>query len=308
MSSSQPFISIDYWLSIADVQIITHYKNRTHNYDYSDEIKSAFVNKQTIIIFLKSDLLETYIPMLLRIEEEFILITGSNDDHCMPYMYFPCRSKELQRGVEKLVNKKQLVLWLTKNRCYEHNKIYPIPLGPKWQWKTTHFNGESKDSHMAIFNKFCKNPKEKMHDKTLKKNLLYFNYASHTTNAPLYSTHRGIREKIKKIVSKEFKWDSNVPFDKYIEYLQTCKFSISPPGRGIDTHRAWESLMVGTIPLMINTTIDPLFENLPVLFIDKWEIITPQYLETKYKEIMEKEYDFSILYTDYWNKLLNITN
>ena len=66
--------------------------------------------------------------------------------------------------------------------------------------------------------------------------------------------------------------------------------------------------MVGTIPLMINTTIDPLFENLPVLFIDKWEIITPEYLEMKYKEIMEKEYDFSILYTDYWNKLLNITN
>ena len=174
MSSSQPFISIDYWLSIADVQIITHYKNRTHNYDYSDEIKSAFVNKQKIIIFLKSDLLETYIPMLLRIEEEFILITGSNDDHCMPYMYFPCRSKELQRSVEKLVNKKQLVLWLTKNRCYEHDKIYPIPLGPKWQWKTTRFLGENKAEHLRIYNQFGLEPDKSMHNQDLKKNLLYF--------------------------------------------------------------------------------------------------------------------------------------
>lgn len=53
---------------------------------------------------------------------------------------------------------------------------------------------------------------------------------------------------------------------------------------------------------MFHTTLDFLFQNLPVLLIDDFSILTEKYLNEQYEIIMKKEYDFSILYTDYWDK------
>jgi len=302
---SDPFISIDYWLNKSDVLITCSYKNGRDNYDYTNDIEKAYENKNTILIFLKSDLIEQYIHTLLKLTKNFILITGSNDDHCMPYLYYPCRKEELKQKVDVLLKKHNLLQWFTKNPSIVHPKICPIPLGPKWQWKTTQFFGEPKTEHLKLFNQFCKTPLESFKNKELKQKLLYFNFSAHTSNAPLYSSHNNIRNKIKSVVSKKFKWNENAPFEKYLEILSTYKFCISPPGRGMDTHRTWEALMMGTIPIMINTPLDYLFENLPVLFVSDWNTVTEDFLNKKYTEITSKEYDFSTLYTDYWNKIIN---
>jgi len=77
---SDPFISIDYWLNISDIFITCSYKNGRDNYDYTNDIEKAYENKNKIVIFLKSDLIENYIHTLLKLTKDFILITGSNDD------------------------------------------------------------------------------------------------------------------------------------------------------------------------------------------------------------------------------------
>ena len=65
--------------------------------------------------------------------------------------------------------------------------------------------------------------------------------------------------------------------------------------------------MMGTIPLLINTPIDYLFEKLPVIFVKDWDTITPEYLEKEYEIILKNidQYDFNILYTDYWINMLS---
>jgi hypothetical protein len=44
------------------------------------------------------------------------------------------------------------------------------------------------------------------------------------------------------------------------------------------------------------------FSDLPILFIDKWEDITEEFLLKKYEEIIKKEYNLDKLKFSYWRK------
>lgn len=57
-------------------------------------------------------------------------------------------------------------------------------------------------------------------------------------------------------------------------------FEVSPRGNGLDCFRTWEALLLGTIPIVRRSTLDPLFddEDLPVARVDSWEEITPEAL------------------------------
>ena len=122
-----------------------------------------------------------------------------------------------------------------------------------------------------------------------------------TTDNPSYIHHKNLRRTIiEDLNTKGFESSSIKPNEKYIIELKTYKFCISAPGNGIDSHRTWESLLVGTIPICLSSPLDPIMINLPVLIVTDYSIIDKAYLEDKYEEIHKKKYDFSSLYTDYW--------
>lgn len=305
--SPEPFIGVDYWIGKAHLVIDTLWKGRDRNYMYEKELQEVFDTHFLPIIFLKTDLLPIFIDQLLKQTNEYILITAFNDDHCVPYIHYPPQDDDFKKKADLLLNNENLLCWYTKNPCIVHPKIQPVPLGPKWQWKTTRFFGEDKTTHLRIYNDLCITPKQKLLDKNLKQNLLYFNY-NQTTNNPLYTPHKNSRHLTKSQLMKNgFVWNPSTPFEDYLHVLQTHKFCASPPGRGCDTHRTWEALMVGTIPIMIHTTLDALFEKLPVVIIDDWSVITEEFLNNEYERIMHNidYYDFNILYTHYWDKLLS---
>ena len=60
--------------------------------------------------------------------------------------------------------------------------------------------------------------------------------------------------------------------------------------------------MVGTIPIVIRSPLDILYDQLPVLIIDDWSVITPEFLEERYEEFQKGTYDFSRLYSPYWKQ------
>lgn len=303
---SDPFISVDYWITKCDVLLDVTYKNGKANYDYTNDISIA-KNKKRPIFLIKTDMLPQFMKYLKNLDFEYILITVSNDDHCVPTLHMPCKDPNYEKEIMSIIENPQLIKWYTKNPGIVHHKIRSVPIGPKWQWKTTRFFGEAKSSHLEIYNKHCLNPKENMLDSNLKTELLYLNFSPHTTGNPLYSQHKNMRNITKNTLFKNgFSWNESQPFSDYITTLKKYKFSASPPGRGIDTHRTWESLMVGTIPIIIHTTQDHLFENLPVIIIkpDEWNTITHERLENEYKNIIANidNYNFDILYTPYWDK------
>ncbi len=51
-------------------------------------------------------------------------------------------------------------------------------------------------------------------------------------------------------------------------------FVASPHGNGLDCHRTWESLVLGNIPIVKRSSLDPLYEGLPVVIVDDWREIT----------------------------------
>jgi len=57
-------------------------------------------------------------------------------------------------------------------------------------------------------------------------------------------------------------------------------FEVSPRGNGLDCFRTWEALLLGTIPIVRTSTLDPLFEDeaLPVVIVREWAEITAENL------------------------------
>lgn len=53
--------------------------------------------------------------------------------------------------------------------------------------------------------------------------------------------------------------------------LMSSKFVICPPGNGPDTHRVWESIYLGAVPVILRGTIaHSVVKNLPVWEVDDW--------------------------------------
>ena len=89
------------------------------------------------------------------------------------------------------------------------------------------------------------------------------------------------------------------------EYLMTLgqhRFVLSPRGNGLDAHRTWEALLVGTIPIVRSSALNPLYERLPVLIVRDWSDVTPallrRFLATY--EVRKPFYHYERLFADYW--------
>ena len=70
--------------------------------------------------------------------------------------------------------------------------------------------------------------------------------------------------------------------DLLTEHNLKSKFILSPPGIGEDCYRHWESLLMGSCVVTLALSIRRVFSLLPVLFVQRWEDITPALLEEKY--------------------------
>ncbi|MBA3752153.1 hypothetical protein H0X06_05190, partial [Candidatus Dependentiae bacterium] len=84
-------------------------------------------------------------------------------------------------------------------------------------------------------------------------------------------------------------------------------FVLSPPGLAPDCYRNWEALLVGSIPVVKTSQLDPLFKNLPVLIIENWEDLNEDSLNASYENIISKKYNISALYMEYWtSKIMDV--
>jgi len=84
--------------------------------------------------------------------------------------------------------------------------------------------------------------------------------------------------------------ENKLSFSEYLQKMGDYKFNICLEGAGYDTHRNYESLLVGSIPIMINSTVKQIYEfdNLPSLFIQDWKEVTRDF----FNSILGREYIF----------------
>lgn len=60
-------------------------------------------------------------------------------------------------------------------------------------------------------------------------------------------------------------------------------------GRGLDTHRTWEALSLGAIPIVMRNSLDPVYRHLPVMVIGDVSEFTPDNVEAFYRELQGRK-------------------
>ena len=192
----------------------------------------------------------------------------------------------------KYLNDDNIIAWFCVHPCQKtHPKYYQLPLGI-FQKKLYYDRREELTRQFALWRTM---PKEK---------LLCSNFGLRTRTKPK-------RDDLYELF-KDAEFCYKAPKRSFLEYMAEMaqfKFVLSPSGVAPDTYRTWEALLVGCIPILESCYLDELYADLPVLIIDNWNDITPEFLEMKYQEITSKKYNIDKLFMEYWwEKIEHVRN
>lgn len=249
--------------------------------DFSSEV--WFVNKKLILkknstIFCKTELIDLLFTLLKDIPKEYELnlITHQSDIEIN----------------EKWFNKKPRCInkWYAVNVAYKHKNLYHIPLGISEGFRKQHLNV----NHI----KEMTNPL-----KLNKKESLYINFNP--------NTNKKIRQNILKVLKNQnftTIGSYGLEMNDYIKDIKDNQYVLCPTGNGVDTYRLWETLIIGSNPVVnsINQYSD--FKNLPIYYYNNPKELTIEYLKSKndtFHELKDNNISREYLTTNYWMKDLN---
>ena len=135
-----------------------------------------------------------------------------------------------------------------------------------------------------------------------KNQFVYINYNPNTN------------EKIRSKILKKLKNENFISFGsygleikKYIEDLKSHQYILCPTGNGLDTYRLWESLIIGSDPVVNSVLGYREFRSLPIYFFNNTEKLNLDLLESKsyiVNELKNNLEDNFYLTTEYWMESL----
>lgn len=186
-----------------------------------------------------------------------------------------------------------LVCWYTQNVKVKHSKIKSIPIGME------------NDIWFPEINKIEKIINKINEEKT------YINDVYMCFNINNNFSERNYLFNLlnnKSFVTSEIGYNGNNDlFNRFLNNIYNHKFVVCPEGNGIDTHRTWETLYLGSIPIEKRNFNNIYYENkLPICFVNDWNEINEDFLEKEYNRIKNTDYNLDLLNFNYWkNKIEN---
>ena len=170
--------------------------------------------------------------------------------------------------------------WHMTNCMTEEPRLSGIPFGV--------FNDESAD-------KLCNTPELE------KRKWLYVNFQTYTMERFYLKAHWGSRQ-LKDMNFMTFVAEAK-PIEEYFKDIAAHRYVLCPDGNGIDCFRTWETLYLGSIPIVKRSRTTEQFADLPILLVDDLFNITIELLEEKYEEILLKKDNLDKIKLSYWNKI-----
>ena len=108
-----------------------------------------------------------------------------------------------------------------------------------------------------------------------------------------------LRQGIATLTGKPFvNKGKSKPYEVYLADMAKWRFTISPPGNGIDCHRTWEALYLGVIPVA-TPAAGGLYEYLPVIITEDLAGVTMEGLEAAFGRL-EGPFAWEKLTLSYW--------
>ena len=175
-----------------------------------------------------------------------------------------------------------LTIWYALNLNFTHPKVNPIPIG----LENEHWHPTKRDAMQNLPNG----------DRKIRA-FMQLNPDTHKERWDLL-----IKLKSGNVFADYERSRNGQNFEGYVANLTDYAFCMCPRGNGIDTHRIWEALYLGCIPIVKNHITHKCLSGLPVMFVDEWEEVTPQRLQDEYRDIQEGEYKMEKLSFSYWKE------
>jgi hypothetical protein len=224
---------------------------------------------------------------------------------------------------QKLLNNPLLIKWFSINvNLLNHPKLVCLPLGlPKTIPQLINDKNET-----FVGWDVCANPNyityyldNNFQDFSIIQNiirkdkkLLFFRMTvKNTDDGDINHEYFNIRSKAmkylneNKLINDEMKQEL-IDWRIYMKELKEYKFCLSLPGKGLDCYRTWEALTVGVIPIVLNTELSVLYNDLPIIVINNINEISEVFLTKKFQEIKNNIcfYNFEKLKSIYWINII----
>ena len=238
-------------------------------------------NGETLFV-CKIDFLEKDLKSIGQLKHDVILVTGNGDN--------PIDNSFRDKIPTNVIS------WYAQNALLIHPKIIPIPLGIE------NFEMSQRKGHGRTYKRAGEKLRilSRVIDITPSK-FIYSNFN--------LSTHAEHRLQLYDCINGISHIDVDEPlltvtqfFDKILEY----KMVLCPIGNGIDTHRVWEVLYAGRVPIVIKAgdyAIYELYSQLPIVILeDIHDLANFQLLETAYSRVQSTRYNSELLLFNYWKK------
>ena len=257
-------------------------ENKNHDIIYQDQTKvfyktNKFILKENQIIFCNSNLLDS-------------LFTTINKNKKNNFKNIKLITHQTDLSISKKVFRKKpncISKWFAINVDYEHQDLIPLPIGLSNDYSPKNIMKENYKELVEVpFNE--------------KTNLLYVNFQRNTNFISRYK----LESKLKNYYWVHHEYP-HLEIKQYLNHLQSFKFIFSPQGNGIDTHRVWETIYAGSIPVVEKHINFKYFKDLPIIFYKESKELSLEYLQEKEKNLEIENFYSRKLSIDYWLEMIN---
>ena len=87
----------------------------------------------------------------------------------------------------------------------------------------------------------------------------------------------------------------------FLGELVRHRFVLCPPGTGVDTHRMWEVLLAGAVPVVLKSRAMEPFSELPVLFVEDFRQVTKEFLEKAFEKRPDPPAIHPLMTSEFWH-------
>ncbi len=179
--------------------------------------------------------------------------------------------------------------WFSVNVDYKNNSLIPIPIGIASDFSLKNLTS-SDFSNLNEKNYY----KDEIN--------MYINFQTNTN----YRERRNLYNQFREEPWVNFD-DPNLDKNVYLEKLRSSSFVLCPWGNGIDTHRFWETLYSGSIPITKKHQTYNCADKLPVLFVEDYKEINFDLLKNFMNNLDSNNFNYELLTKSYWNEIINNT-
>ena len=143
-------------------------------------------------------------------------------------------------------------------------------------------------------------PTIKKYDFEDKKNLLYVNWQNYTEERYRLKNEFAFK-KLPWVTVRE---ESDLDIEEFLDEIAQHVYILCPQGIGVDTYRLWETIYLGSIPVVIDCPLIRELSGLPMLVLKHWSDLGIGMLKEQYEDHFSNKdhFDFSKSNLSYWKE------